>query len=54
MPVPKKATKKQKAKIKRCEKKLKGIKGINRFAVCRASVLGKKKRRKKRKKVRKR
>lgn len=38
MPCPKKFNKRQCKKLKRCEKKLKGKKGINRFAVCKASI----------------
>jgi len=38
MPIPKNFTKKQAEKFKRCEKELKGRKGINRFAVCNASI----------------
>jgi hypothetical protein len=41
VPEPKGATEEQKAKLHRCEKHLEGKPGINRFAVCRASIMGK-------------
>jgi len=44
MPMPKDATPAQKRRIKRCEHHLEGKPGINKYAVCRASVMGKKKR----------
>lgn len=42
MPLPKGITKRQARKLRRCEEKLRGRKDINPYAVCRASVLGKK------------
>lgn len=44
MPLPRGISKRKARKLKRCEDKLKGRVGINPYAVCRASVLGKKKR----------
>lgn len=38
MPAPKRFTAAQKAALRRCEEKLSGKPGINKYAVCRASV----------------
>jgi len=42
MPLPKGISKRKARKLRRCERRLMDVRGINPYAVCRASVLGKK------------